>query len=431
MDKRQEAVRLNAIIAEEITGLLQKTQMTEMVVAYSGGLDSSVLLHLLATYCRTHPELTLRAIHINHNLHSNANTWEAHCKANAQRLGVAFNTQQMHLPTRSNLEATARKYRYQALGELMTENSLLCTAHHRNDQAETLLLNMLRGTGTKGMVGIHRLTRLDKGWLARPMLGISRQEIDTYAQAHKMEWQEDPSNSDLHYARNYIRHCIAPALQQRWPQWDASFARSAEHHAEIQPLIESETQQWLQGCLVDGKHLSRKACRALPDAYRNLVLRCWMEMHHIAMPSARNLTRLRKDLIEKDARNGAAVEWKNAEFRFYRGLIYSVDPQRCEMPDTRIQWDKGADIDLPNGMHLKWQELVKQMPDLQDDAVKLCFRTGRENSDSKYPRHKIKKAFQEHGIPPWEREYIPLIYTNSQLLVWKVQCIKQSSRAVI
>ena len=416
-----DIAELKLAVFAEITEILKATKAKRIVCAYSGGLDSSVLLHLLADFVHWQPAYSLVAVHINHNISPSANLWEEHCKSVTSELNIPLVIKNVEIKSKSNLEATARAYRYDAFKEILDAQSVLFTAHHRKDQAETLLLNLLRGTGTTGLAGILQITRLQPGWLARPLLDIAREQLVEYARNNHLTWQEDESNEDTHYARNYLRHHITPLFSQRWPQWEESFARACGHHSMVRRLTENESTRWLGRCLIKRKQLSRKAVRALPEEYRNLVLREWIKLYGLVPPNSRKLALIWSHLIERDARHGSAIVWSNMEIRFYRGLLYLIPLPRMQAPTETIHWQAGSNINLPDiGITLAWNDLMRQVPDLKDSDVDLCFRS--DNHNNSHCRHKLKKWFQESGIPPWEREYIPLIYDNNRLrLIWNVK----------
>ena len=188
----------------------------KIAVAFSGGLDSTVLL---AAICRLTPRPEVRALHIDHGLHPDSGAWEGHCKALAASLGVGFGSLQCPVePVQGeSLEARARAVRYRALAELLAPGEILVTAHHADDQLETLMLRLMRGTGVKGLRGIAPLQPFGAGFLARPLLAISREDILAAAREWDLEWIEDPSNRDTRFDRNYVRAELIPRITKRWP----------------------------------------------------------------------------------------------------------------------------------------------------------------------------------------------------------------------
>lgn len=408
---------------EALADLLAQARAVRIVAAFSGGLDSSVLLHLLHRFSRE-AGVELLAAHVNHGISADAAQWQRHCEAAARTLGVAFTALPVALPHGASMEAIAREHRYRALKTLLDAQTVLCTAHHRNDQAETLLLNLLRGTGPAGLAAMPKLARFGPGWIARPLLGFTRTALRAYAGEAGIRWVDDDSNDDLRHSRNYLRHRIAPVIAARWGAWDATLARAAEHQAQVRTLAAGEGGRWLGRCLTGGGLLSRKACRALPAECRSLVLRAWIASHGLAVPGERKLRVLWDELIGADARNGAAVSWPDMEFRFYRGLLYLIGLPRMAPPRRRIEWRRGRDLELPEiGMKLHWRDLVRQAPDLREADLNLRFRAGSEHCgyDGGRFHRSLKKLFQQCGVPPWERGRVPLVYAGDKLrVVWNV-----------
>ena len=196
------------------------------VVAFSGGLDSTVLLHALAAAVAD-GDVPLVAIHVRHGLHEDAGKWDAHCRSVAAAFAIGFESVTVVVDRESGLglEAAARQSRYEALQQRIQPGDWLLSAHHQDDQAETLLLNLLRGSGMAGMAGIGEMQAFGSGHLLRPLLDVSRADLQTYASSHKLAWLDDPSNADLTFDRNFLRHTILPALTERWPAASSRLAR--------------------------------------------------------------------------------------------------------------------------------------------------------------------------------------------------------------
>lgn len=207
-------------------------------IAFSGGLDSTVLLHLLAHLATTESLPALSAIHVHHGLQAVADAWPQHCRSVCASLGVPLQIVRVQVQPGASLERAARDARYHAFTEVTRPDDVLLTAQHRDDQAETLLFRLLRGAGVRGLSGMPRQRPLGEGHLLRPLLDVTRAELEAYANEHGLSWIEDPSNEDRQYSRNYLRHQVFPALTRRWPQAVATMARSAAHLTEAQGLLE-------------------------------------------------------------------------------------------------------------------------------------------------------------------------------------------------
>ncbi|MFS2200468.1 tRNA lysidine(34) synthetase TilS, partial [Pseudomonas sp. Pseusp3] len=211
-------------------------------IAYSGGLDSTVLLHLLAHLAKTESLPALSAIHVHHGLQAVADAWPEHCRSVCAALGVPLQIVRVQVQPGASLERAARDARYHAFSEVIRPGEVLLTAQHRDDQAETLLFRLLRGAGVRGLSGMPRQRPLGKGHLLRPLLDATRAELEAYAAAHQLRWIEDPSNQDRQFSRNFLRHQVFPVLTTRWPQAMATMARSAAHLSEAQGLLDELAQ---------------------------------------------------------------------------------------------------------------------------------------------------------------------------------------------
>lgn len=206
-------------------------------IAFSGGLDSTVLLHLLANLANTDTLPPLGAVHVHHGLQTAADAWPAHCQSICDNLGVPLRVMRVQVQPGASLERAARDARYQAFIEVTGAGQVLLTGQHRDDQAETLLFRLLRGAGVRGLSAMPAQRPLAAGYLVRPLLEVSRAELEAYAEEYQLEWIEDPSNADSRFSRNYLRHRVLPTLTERWPQAVSSLARTAEHLSEAQGLL--------------------------------------------------------------------------------------------------------------------------------------------------------------------------------------------------
>ncbi len=404
-----------------------------IVVAYSGGLDSTVLLHLTHHLsAKLHCELL--AIHINHRIHPEADDWEVHCRKQAERMGIAYRCEvvRMNDTHRQGVEAAARELRYRALQRMMKASDLLLTAHHQNDQAETVLLRLLRGAGTTGLKAIPEYRTLTEGSLARPMLSIPRADIRRYAQAHRLTWLNDPGNQDLRHARNYIRHRVAPILEARWPTWHETIARAAKHQTEADTIITHEIKRYLHRCLLaNGSNLLIRVLLTLPTAYRHAVLRAWCKLNEISVPDTRQLVRIcgmiSEHILRRNASgSGMICTYSDIGIGFYHGILYAVKPLK-HVPVSSIEWHDDRDCEIPQlNLILRRTELMRQAPVLFDQALIVDFRRGGErcafqNTSNRLFHKSLKKIFQEYRIPTWQRSRIPLIYAQGRLrLIWNI-----------
>ena len=393
-------------------------------IAFSGGIDSTVLLHLT---CECFPAARVFAVHVNHGLHPEAREWERFCRRTATRLGVAFRALRVKVRTQDGcgVEAAARDARYTALKPLLSTGDVLMLAHHADDQAETVLLQMLRGGGPEGLAAMPKRMRFGAGSLLRPLLEVPRRHIELFARCFEVEYTDDPANDDPAYDRNYLRREVAPLLGARWPAWQKTLSRVARHQAEACDLIQRLAEQRYRHCRVAGGALSAERCRALDDAEKKAVLRYWIKRARLPAPSEKQLAQLLRVLLSREARSGALVAWPGAEVRYYRGRLYALAPRASSggflHGADAIRWAGGTDLALPElDIELSWKQLHERAPELAGaEFLTVRLRCGGERYACADFHKKLKKVFQELGVPPWERSRTPLIYLDDELrLVW-------------
>jgi len=363
-------------------------------IAFSGGLDSQVLLSIYSKL-RTEMHLDVRAIHINHGISPYANTWAIHCKNSCERLGIHYveRTIELNLQAGDSLEEIAREKRYAIFAEYLEEGDVLITAHHQDDQAETVLLQLMRGAGPKGLAAMPFSKPFGKGLQVRPLLSFPRSDLQQYATENALTWIEDESNQNLSFARNFIRHDIMPRLKSRWPAVATSLARSALHCAEHQRLLEAfsiEQYKEVQGSR-DHTLSVAKLLQCSPEKQK-LILRSWIHQFHYALPNTKVMDVILQTVLCAAWDRSPMVQWGEVTLRRYRDDIHLV-------PLAKI---------LPNLDVLKTISVAD---------VSIRFRQRGEKVEVKgRGRHTLKNLFQEWGVLPWERDTIPLIFIGDKLV---------------
>lgn len=378
-------------------------------VGYSGGLDSTVLLHGLLQQ----PTLKtkLHAIHINHGLSPNASQWQAHCQQVCQSWDVAFTAIAVSFAKQANIEQAARMARYDALGQFVQSNHCLLLGHHLDDQAETVLLQLFRGAGIDGLAAMVPITVINQGDLRRPLLSFSRQSLLHYAEQQQLSWIDDESNTNLHFSRNFLRHQVMPLLQQKWPGVVNNLARTAKHcqqaRANLYDLAKSDC-----GALITTV-LPLQTLIALPPARVNNILRNWLSYHQVKLPNTATFQRLLSEVIMAQADANPSLSWDGIHIRRYQQQLYLLK----EHPEQSrpVLWES-----FPQSLLLPQGELfakpVQQGLEVNPASkVEVRFRQGGEKLHYKGHTHSLKKLMQQWRIPPWLREQIPLLYINNQL----------------
>jgi tRNA(Ile)-lysidine synthase len=392
-------------------------------VAYSGGLDSEVLLHALSAL-RGHLAAQIRAIHVDHGLQPQSPSWVLHCQRTCARLGVGLSVRRLELnPIRGeSLEALARAARYGILASMLGEGDLLLTGQHRDDQAETLLLALLRGSGVKGLSAMPQSAPLGRGCLVRPLLAFGRADLLVYARAAGLTWVEDPSNAETDFDRNFVRQRLVPILRERWPACDATLARAARHCAEAQRLIDVLAGRTL--CAVQGQpggSISVSRLRALERPLAKAVVRHWISGLALPLPDTRRLARLLDEVAGARPDATPLVAWKGCEVRRYRDALFAMPPLPDRPQSEPLAWFWGV-LELPPG--LGWLLLRDWTGRLLDPVVLspagLSVRFGVRGLKCRpgvAGRHRsLKKLFQEAAVPPWLRAYVPLVFHRGALV---------------
>jgi tRNA(Ile)-lysidine synthase len=400
--------------------ILQSYPATQRLwLAYSGGLDSHVLLQSLVLV-RSQLALELRAIHIHHGLHPQADQWANHCQQICQTLNVPCDVIRVKVRTaaRESLEANARTARYEAIAQLLSANDLVLTAQHADDQAETVLLQLLRGAGVAGLAAMPAISRLGNGWLGRPLLAYTRAELQTYALQTNLQWIEDDSNTDTRFDRNFLRHQIIPLLQARWPHLSQTLNRVASHQAEANELTQYLAARDLATCQADATdELILSALKSLTLSRQRNVLRHWFKKLSLPLPDTVQLQHILTDVVNAKFDRQPVVRWHGGEVRRYQDRLFAM-LNLPSFPKNHLSqsWKLPQPISLPLG-RLTTQEMSGQGLALPAGTeLQICFRQGGEQFHWHGHRRLVKKLLQASQLPPWQRAFLPLIYFNQQLV---------------
>lgn len=414
-------------------------------IAYSGGLDSHVLLHAFAQLRQQHTAMQLHAIHVHHGLSPHAAAWEAHCQAVCSQLAIPLEIQRIDPQVygrKANLEEVARDCRYQIFADLLSAEACLLTAHHQDDQAETVLLRLLRGAGPTGVSAMSWKRSLGAGVVARPFLDVLRRDLEAYAQHAQLCWVEDESNAVKKMDRNYLRHAVLPVLKTRWPAAVSSLSRVAQHAQEARQLLAEMAAAdcaQVQGGVPGTLSISLLQKYSLPR--QKNILRFWLQDLRFALPSAKKLQTLLHCL---EAKGDAMpfLSWKGVEVRRFRDDLYAISPLLPHDPRAVIAWDMQAPLLLE---HIGWIRASSEKPEEEKAAksslmyieptarVSIRFRQGGEivHPAGRVGSHPLKKLYQEWAAPPWMRDRIPLLYVEEELaMVVGYAVAEQYTRAV-
>lgn len=387
-------------------------EAARVLVAFSGGLDSTVLLHALARPGR----YDVAAIHVHHGLQPAADDWADRCRSIAATLNVRFEVRRVDVRRGAGdgPEAAARDARYAALRDAMRSGDVLATAHHRDDQAETILLRLLRGAGPRGLAGMESSRAFGPGILWRPLLETPRSRLREYANANGLSWIEDPHNADARYARSFLRHALMPRIAQRWPGAVTSLVRAATLEREAAQLLDvlaDEDLARLRPVGADATGLPIEALLALESARRHNLVRRWIETLGLPVPFRETLQHLEAEVLRAAADATPVLAWPGGEFRRYRDTLFAMRPLPPAPERFSVAWNGEGACRLSDGCGelsgtgIGRCVVVVPIPDKQfQPAGSAHHRT-------------LKNLFQESGVPPWIRPRTPGIERDGQL-VW-------------
>ncbi|WP_200284269.1 tRNA lysidine(34) synthetase TilS [Rhabdochromatium marinum] len=401
-------------------------------IAYSGGRDSHALLHAAATLPALR-HLALSAVHIDHGLHPHSGDWAEHCRQQCAMLHVPLKVQRVQVaPARGqSLEEAARLARWTLWETLLAPGEQLWLAQHQDDQAETLLLALLRGAGVAGLAAMPRARALGAGQAVRPWLECPGAWIAAYASAQRLSWIEDPSNQDTRFDRNHLRHRILPLLRARWPAASATLARSAAHCAEAQQLLDRASADWLtQARATAAGSLSIQALQSLSPEQQHAVLRHWLAQGGFRMPSQRRLEAICHSLLQARAGAQGLVAWSGCEVRRYRDQLFALPPLPAQpAAGTALRWD----LRQPLVLGERLGELsVPASPEISEVLGRLAGRLAVDCAPQLQvrfavsglrcrvrpgaPSRTLKALFQQVGVPAWLRPYVPMLFAGEHLL---------------
>ncbi len=389
-------------------------------VAYSGGLDSHVLLHALAGMLGGD---AVEAVHVNHQLSPNAEIWAQHCQQQCDQLGVRLISETVVVNLDGQgLEQAAREARYWVFQKLLREGDIVVMAHHADDQVETVLYRLLRGSGVRGLAGMPQRRKLGEGELLRPLLQYRRVELEDYARRQGMDWVDDESNFAIDLDRNFIRHQVVPAIAGRWPDYAERISHSAGLSREADNLLLSMAVSDLES--MDEKGERRGWSIALPELLdlsvprRANLLRYWAESRGLAVPGHRILDTVEHELLTAREDASPLVSWADVEFRRYRERLYLLPAVQVNDVADEITWALDKPCRVAAGGILRAQKVAGK--GLKDSAKHLtlklrkggerCRPAGRDGSNT------LKKLLQEAGLEPWLRNIVPLVYIDEELV---------------
>ena len=409
------------MLTKDIILSILPSQTNRVFIAYSGGVDSHVLLQLASTIESVRSKVV--AVYVNHGLQEEASDWALHCEKIAQVLDIEFHCVDVNIEkqARESLEEAARNARYVVFKTFLDKDDVILLAQHREDQMETVLLQLFRGAGVRGLSGMPLSVSFGKGTMLRPFLDVSKADIMAYAESHQLQWVEDPSNQQNDFDRNFLRNQIVPQLKQRWPAIDKTVSRSARHCANSERLSQHVANQLLnEVCDRSDQTLMIDRLLDLDVNQQYLVIRQWFGSMKMRMPSEGRVETILNEIVLARENANPVLNGKGYLIRRYRNKLYCLNSisNRLKIPDRYWAKDKkifNVQFEFRLILVDSLGGLSKQLWDRSEVYVKPRVGSEKIRVLGRNGHHSLKKLFQEEGVPPWERDGVPLIYLDDQL----------------
>ncbi|WP_232823522.1 tRNA lysidine(34) synthetase TilS [Dyella sp. C9] len=392
---------------------LRGQQGGALCVAYSGGPDSTALLHALAQLPLAQAR-GLRALHVDHGLHPQSHAWAEHCRqlAGEWRVSCLVLRVEVDHARGYGLEAAAREARYRAFALSLRPGERLLLGHHRDDQAETVLLKLLRGAGPEGLGGMRPQRPLGQGMLWRPLLDVPRDTLRRYVRDHRLPCIEDPSNADSRLSRNFLRHEVMPRLSQHWPQAVESILHSARLSRAAADALEQQWRPALTALLDPASgSLDSAGWLALPQALRQPLLDEWLHARGLPAPTTAQREQIERQCLARDGQL-PCIRWAGAELHVWKGRLWALPPQPVIDPQWQSSWH-GEPLPLPDGGSLLLEPAGRLA-----EPLTVRLRQGGEQLRPAGDAHtrELRDLFQQSAMPPWRRLACPLLYAGEELV---------------
>jgi tRNA(Ile)-lysidine synthase len=418
------------------TSILSSFPRAEKIwIACSGGMDSSVLLHLVHSN-RDNIKQSLEVIHVNHGLQEKSVEWGEFCRNQCQDYGISFTQLDIEeaIPKGSSIEAWAREKRYALIAQVMNKNDILFTAHHQDDQVETFFLQALRGAGPRGLSSMPVFKNFVNGIHARPLLGFKRCELLSFAKDNELPWHEDLSNADTKYDRNYFRHNILPAIEQRWPAYRETISRLIGNQQDSKSLLNEIGLEDLKLALYENtQSLRLDVVKNLSAVRQKNLIFAWLQERQLKSPGSRHIEQIISDLINSKSDNTPCVNWQDVEIRRYRNLLYASNSMDEEVENIDYDWDIDTPLKIMGETLIAKSEigLGLSKEKIKNTKIIVRYRQGGEKIQPHNKSHSktVKQLFQECGVLPWLRDRFPLIYVNGTLAVIPGLCVDKNYAA--
>ena len=412
---------LYSIFESSITSSLEKSSYNEFLIAYSGGCDSTALLYIANQMARKN-KINIRAIHVNHNLNKESKKWENHCKEFCKEINVELYIENINIILKpgDSVEEQAREERYSSIYSQMNKKTLMMTAHHGDDQAETFLYQLFRGSGAKGLSSMPRIKEIKEGFHLRPFLAFNKKTLEDFVELKALRYVEDLSNNNTDFSRNFIRKEILPNIKMKWPSCASTISRSAQNLSELFKLNEDLAMIDIQNFLINDVCKLSISVRSLDEYRCNNVIRHWISKNNYRMPSSEQMHSIYSNVLNAGRDKAPFFLCSEYEIRRHNDYIEIMQPLQKHDSSSIYKWKSMENLIITNlSLNLSWTDLEKRFGRKIDHDVEVRFRKTGENIKLYSSKKSLKDYMREINMPPWKRERTPLIYINKELrVIW-------------
>ncbi|WP_348769490.1 tRNA lysidine(34) synthetase TilS [Buchnera aphidicola] len=403
-----------------IQNIIENYKNKLFLVAYSGGMDSTVLLHQLIKIKQKNRQISVRAIHINHNIHTNSTKWKVHCITFCKTYNIPLIVEEIDINITNNIEEQLRIRRYNLIYKHLLNDEILLTGHHLNDQCETFFLSLKRGSGPTGLSAMSVETSFGKTKIIRPFLNQTKKELKTWANLNNLTWIEDATNFNIHYDRNFIRHKILPILEKKWPFFLKNCFRTTKICNEETILKNIFLKEKIQKFIRFDEALNIKNFKNFQEEICKALIRYWISLKNIKIPSYKTIQRIYNEIIHNQENINLKIIIQKNEIRCYKKSLYFIKIKK-NIQNMILFWhNTNYKLILPNnlGYIIKNNKKGINIPTPQNnELINIRFQyTGKILILGKKKQRNIKKIWQEYNIPPWLRNQTPLLFYNDELV---------------
>ena len=413
---------LFSIFENSITDKIESKNYDEFLIAYSGGIDSTALLYFSKKIARKLNK-KIRAIHVNHNLNKESIKWEKHCSNFCKDIEVPLIIKDLNIVINKgdSIEEIARKDRYKSICDEISIKTVMMTAHHMEDQAETFLYQLLRGAGAKGLSSMPEIKKYNNGYHIRPFIKFSKKNLENIVQHSNLDYVFDTSNNDINFSRNFIRKSIFPIIEKKWPSYASTISRSANNLAELVKLNDDLAKIDIKEYLLEDINKINLNVKNL-DSYRfNNVIRFWIKKNNFRMPSLSQIESIYRDVFLAGKDKSPCFQCSEYEIRRFNDCVEIMSPLTKHDSSKVYLWEFKKNLVITClSINLSWDNLEDKLGFKVNRNVEVKFRKTGENIQIGDSGKSLKDFMRENKVPPWMRDRTPLIYIDNELkFIWK------------